>query len=69
MSKNRSTSRIIRLLIERGWTYIRDTGKNHCLYRCPCGHHQVAAPKHGDDKFDSASPIVKRINSCPGGSK
>jgi predicted RNA binding protein YcfA (HicA-like mRNA interferase family) len=57
---------VVRALARIGATLIRDKG-DHTIYRCPCGEHQTALPRHTDITAGVVGSIIKQLPCAPKG--
>jgi predicted RNA binding protein YcfA (HicA-like mRNA interferase family) len=49
-----------RALSRIGATLVRDKGE-HTIYRCTCGQHQTALPRHTDITAGVVGSIIKQL--------
>jgi hypothetical protein len=57
----RDAVRLVKLFKANGFTLYRET--NHLIFRCPCGHAQVACPKSprgGRRSIENTTAQIKR---------
>jgi predicted RNA binding protein YcfA (HicA-like mRNA interferase family) len=55
-----------RALARIGATLVRDKGE-HTIYRCTCGQHQTALPRHTDITAGVVGSIIKQLPCAPKG--
>jgi predicted RNA binding protein YcfA (HicA-like mRNA interferase family) len=58
-------SAVIRKLREHGASFIREGG-NHEIWRCGCGEHRSAVPRHGDVSSYMIDKIGRQLCCLPG---
>ena len=57
---------VVRALARIGATLVRDKG-DHTIYRCSCGEHQTALPRHADITAGVVGSIIKQLPCAPKG--
>ena len=57
---------VLRALGRIGATVTRDKGE-HTIYRCSCGEHQTAVPRHSEITAGVVGSIIKQSPCAPEG--